>query len=84
MGIISRFLKLFRKAGGKPARRDLSGLSKKLGEMRGDNITVVDSGDNLPPNRDGIENLAAPPEMLDMSTALTRTKPSLICAATES
>ena len=38
--------------------KDLDELSRKLAAMRGDNITVVDSAGNIPPNRDGVKNLA--------------------------
>jgi hypothetical protein len=59
MGIFKSIQRLFGKTTEVPVRSDLSELSEKLGEMRGDNITVVDSGSNLPPNRDAIENLTA-------------------------
>lgn len=59
MGILTSLRNLLGKKRDVPVRSDLSGLSEKLGDMRGNNVTVVDSGSNLPPNRDGIENLTA-------------------------
>lgn len=57
--LVGRIGDLFGRAGDSAPERDLSGLAEKLNKRRGENVTVVDSGDNLPPNREGIENLAA-------------------------
>jgi len=56
MSIRSRF---FRKKSDVRRLGDTGDLASELRAKRGDNISVVDSPGNLPPNRDGLKNLAS-------------------------
>lgn len=57
MGLLQTVKGLFGRSSTEAPRHTNSELAAKLDKMRGNNVTVVDSGGNIPPNRDGMKNL---------------------------
>ena len=82
--LVRRVSSLAGTSGRATPQRDLSGLAEKLSERRGENVTLVDSGDNLPPNREGIENLAAAARDARYVDRSNEDKRSPTCGATGS